>query len=114
MKKCFPNLFFVSLTVHFIDSSWRRQDKVLAVLEIPEQQQHTGEAIAALISSELQNNKLTTNKLICMVRDDASNMRRASTQLAVDRFWAYIWLDYIFFSVSNVPHIFYTLSFAEL
>lgn len=71
-----------SITIHHVSASFEREDFVLDAIPI---QGHTGDEIASTIESSLQKNGLAINKLICIVRDDASNMKRTCNLLEINR-----------------------------
>lgn len=59
-----------------------RKDAVIAAAEMKE---HTAEAIAGIIESQLQKYNLKSKKIVGMVRDDAANMKKTSGILSLDR-----------------------------
>lgn len=67
-----------------VNEEFVRIDNVLAT--IPIEKEHTGEEISKLIEECLEKNRLKLNKLVAMVRDDASNMLKSCRLLGIARF----------------------------
>ena len=67
-----------------MDDNFIRNDFVLAT--VPIVKAHTGDEIANKIEECIIGNGLSMNKLVSMVRDDASNMVRSCRLLDIERF----------------------------
>ncbi|CAK5105447.1 unnamed protein product [Meloidogyne enterolobii] len=73
----------LSITIHHVNANFERGDFVLDAIPI---ESHSGIDIAKYIEESLKSNGLQMNKLICLIRDDASNMKRSSSLLGINRF----------------------------
>uniref|UniRef100_A0A914H564 BED-type domain-containing protein n=1 Tax=Globodera rostochiensis TaxID=31243 RepID=A0A914H564_GLORO len=74
-----------SVTIHWIDNKFGRNDNVLASFPMDEFR-HTGEILAEKITNCLETHGLNTEKLVCCVRDDATNMQSATRMMDKDSF----------------------------
>jgi hypothetical protein len=73
-----------SLTVHIVNEKFEREDFVLAAFSLGDDR-HTGVNLASKIEIELNKHGLSTEQLVCMVRDDAKNMINTCSLLKVER-----------------------------
>ncbi|CAI5678562.1 zinc finger BED domain-containing protein 4-like [Oreochromis niloticus] len=74
-------LSLLSLTVHWIDSSFTMQKAVLQAKEF--RGSHTGESIAAAMEEMLNAWEIPKNKVHVVLRDNASNIKKAMDRLGV-------------------------------
>jgi predicted nuclease with TOPRIM domain len=77
-----------SLTVHIVNEKFEREDFVLAAFSLGDVR-HTGENLASKILIELNKHGLSTEQLVCMVRDDAKNMINTCSLLKVETLVVY-------------------------
>ncbi|KAI1715561.1 putative zinc finger BED domain-containing protein 1-like [Ditylenchus destructor] len=75
---------FLSVTVHFCDENFIRHDKVLAATSI--EGDHTADNISSVLANELESNEMDMSKILAMVRDDASVMKKSAGLLSLDSF----------------------------
>lgn len=47
--------------------------------------EHSGDNIAKVLREQLDTNKIAIGQVVCMVRDDGSNMKKSSNILNVER-----------------------------
>ena len=66
---------YVTITCHYLDSSWELKSCVLATYQV--KMQHTAENIAAELK-KVANDWCITNKISCIVTDSAANMTAAA------------------------------------
>lgn len=72
---------FMSLTGHWIDSQWNRNNATLAMKSVSGS--HTGEMIADTLSKELIRWKVTSDRQVLMLRDNASAMAKATELMKI-------------------------------
>lgn len=71
--------------------------------------EHSGDNIARVLREQLVRNKLELKQVICMVRDDGSNMKKSSNILKLDRYKIIGLEIIIIFKVYIVERTFYIL-----
>ena len=71
---------YLTITVHFINSEWKLESKVLQTKEMSKR--HTGENIAEVLSSAINRWKIDERRISAVVHDNASNMN-----LAIEKLW---------------------------
>lgn len=69
-----------------MDESFVRNDHVLDAIPLDG---HKSEEISSQIQLSLESNGLTIEKTICLVRDDASNMKKSAHILEINRYISY-------------------------
>nr|CAD2202729.1 unnamed protein product [Meloidogyne enterolobii] len=74
-----------SVTIHWVGQDFQRKDMVLAAFSMTGLR-HSGDVLAEKITNCLKSNGFTLEKLICCVRDDASNIKSAVDVLEKDSF----------------------------
>lgn len=70
---------YLTVTVHYINSEWKLESKVLQTREMKER--HTGENIAEALLSVINEWKIDEHRISAIVRDNASNMNVAVEKL---------------------------------
>ncbi|KAI3410437.1 hypothetical protein GPALN_004539 [Globodera pallida] len=74
-----------SVTIHWTDTDWNRQDMVFAAFPMDEFR-HSGDVLAEKIATCLTEKGISMEKLVCCVRDDARNMQCAIRRMEKDSF----------------------------
>uniref|UniRef100_A0A914M328 BED-type domain-containing protein n=1 Tax=Meloidogyne incognita TaxID=6306 RepID=A0A914M328_MELIC len=74
-----------SVTIHWVNKDFDRKDMVLAASPMTGLR-HSGDVLSEKITDCLTSNGLTLEKLVCCVRDDASNIKSAIQELEKDSF----------------------------
>ena len=75
---------YMSLTAHYIDTSWKLHTKCLATSYLPES--HTADIIANFLIETLDEYSIDRGKVVFMTTDSAANMVAAGNKLIFQRF----------------------------
>ena len=75
---------YMSLTAHYIDTSWKLHTKCLATSYLPES--HTADIIANFLIETLDEYSIDRGKVVSITTDSAANMVAAGNNLIFQRF----------------------------